>query len=205
MFKRIFEAVREIQRIGFRPLLALCGPCSNVSTRPVAPRQVCSYRRRPSSEAAGRRGALSRLDARHGEHAAAGGGLDPLQRGARAVEPGGEARARAVGIVFVATALVLPLAAALCLFPLLGVALNGTSSIIYGTVGELAPAERRARAFSIFYTLSIGSGALSPTLYGALSDAVGVPSAMLCVAALVLLTIPLTLPLRPALRALARG
>ncbi len=31
------------------------------------------------------------------------------------------------------------------------------SSVLYGTVAELVPAERRARAFGIFYTCTIGA------------------------------------------------
>ena len=62
---------------------------------------------------------------------------------------------------------------ALILLPLLGVMLNGTSSVLYGTVPELAPAGRVERAFAVFYTCTIGSGALAPVLYGRLGDAAG--------------------------------
>ena len=65
----------------------------------------------------------------------------------------------------------LPLAAALAVLPLIGVALNGTSSVLYGTVPELVMPERRARAFGIFYTGTIGAGALAPAIYGLVSDA----------------------------------
>ena len=60
----------------------------------------------------------------------------------------------------------LPLDLGLILLPAIGVALNGTSSVLYGTVPELVPAQRRERAFGVFYTGAIGSGALSPVLYG---------------------------------------
>jgi MFS transporter, FSR family, fosmidomycin resistance protein len=94
----------------------------------------------------------------------------------------------------------LPLVAGLAVLPLIGVALNGTSSVLYGTVPELVAPERRGHAFSIFYTGTIGAGALSPALYGLASDAVGVPRMMVMIAAVVLLTLPLTWALRPALR-----
>jgi len=97
----------------------------------------------------------------------------------------------------------LPLEGGLILLPLIGVALNGTSSVLYGTVAELVPGERRARAFGIFYTCTIGAGAIAPFLYGLFSDAVGVPTALVTVALVVLLVLPLTLTLRPALRRLA--
>ncbi|MEN6566012.1 MAG: MFS transporter, partial [Veillonellales bacterium] len=53
---------------------------------------------------------------------------------------------------------------------LLGVALNGTSSVLYGSVPELVPEGNRQQAFAIFYTATIASGAFSPWLYGAASD-----------------------------------
>ena len=94
----------------------------------------------------------------------------------------------------------LPLFAGLIVLPLIGVALNGTSSVLYGTVPELVAPERRQRAFGIFYTGGIGAGALSPVLYGLVSDLIDVPVMMLLVAAVVLATLPLTWALRPALR-----
>ena len=102
----------------------------------------------------------------------------------------------ALGIVAL---LPLSLEAALVLLPLVGVALNGTSSVLYGSVPDLVEPARRQRAFGIFYTGTIGAGAISPALYGLLGDAVGVPSALVVVAAVVLLTLPITLALRPAL------
>ncbi len=90
----------------------------------------------------------------------------------------------------------LPIGAALALLPVIGVALNGTSSVLYGTVPELVSAERRERAFGVFYTGTIGAGALSPALYGLFSDAIGLSAAMLLVAAVVLLTLPLAWQLR---------
>jgi len=104
----------------------------------------------------------------------------------------------AVGILAL---LPLPLGAGLAVLPLIGVALNGTSSVLYGTVPELVAPERRRRAFSIFYTGAIGAGALSPVLYGLASDAMDVPAMMGLVAAVVLVTLPLAWALRPALQA----
>jgi MFS family permease len=104
----------------------------------------------------------------------------------------------ALGIVAL---LPLPLEAALVLLPVVGVALNGTSSVLYGSVPDLVEPARRRRAFSIFYTGTIGAGAISPAIYGLLGDAVGVPTALIVVAALVLVTLPVTLVLRPVLAA----
>jgi hypothetical protein len=93
----------------------------------------------------------------------------------------------------------LPLGAALLLLPLIGIALNGTSSVLYGSVPSLVATDSRTRALSIFYTGTIGSGAIAPTLYGAVGDAFGVFKALTFVAIMVLLTLPLAAFLRPAL------
>ncbi len=96
----------------------------------------------------------------------------------------------------------LPLDGALVLLPLIGVALNGTSSVLYGSVPDLVPPQWRTRALSIFYTGTIGSGAIAPILFGRAGDALGVWHALTLVAAFVLLTLPLSTLLRGAL---ARG
>src|SRR5438067_12914604 len=54
----------------------------------------------------------------------------------------------------------LPLQAALVVLPLIGVALSGTSSVLYGSVPDLVEARWRTRALSTFYTGTIGSGAI---------------------------------------------
>jgi MFS transporter, FSR family, fosmidomycin resistance protein len=101
--------------------------------------------------------------------------------------------------VLILVLLPLPLPAAMMLLPVIGIALNGTSSVLYGSVPSLVAPEWRTRALSIFYTGTIGSGALAPTLYGAFGDAFGVWKALMLVAVMVLLTLPLAALLRPAL------
>jgi FSR family fosmidomycin resistance protein-like MFS transporter len=94
--------------------------------------------------------------------------------------------------------LALPVTPALFLLPILGIALNGTSSVLYGTVAELVAPERRARVYGLFYTIGIGTGALAPPLFGLLSDAAGVPVTLAVLAAVVLATLPLAHLLRSA-------
>lgn len=96
----------------------------------------------------------------------------------------------------IASAIVLPLDGAMILAPILGIALNGTSSVLCGSIAELVPEEYSNRAFSVYYTVAIGSGAVAPTIFGALGDLAGVRYATVFVALFCLLTIPLTLPLR---------
>jgi MFS family permease len=99
----------------------------------------------------------------------------------------------AVGILALSQ---LPLQAALVLLPLLGVALNGTSSVLYGSVPDLVEPRWRTRALSIFYTGTIGSGAIAPVLFGRLGDLLGVWPTLTLVALFVLLTLPIAWLLR---------
>ena len=110
--------------------------------------------------------------------------------------------ATAAGIL----ALLLPLSptVSLLLLPPIGLALNGTSSVLYGTVAELVTPERRARAFGLFYTFTIGAGAIAPMAYGFLGDAIGLERAIAVVACVVLLVLPLTILLRPAVARIER-
>jgi MFS family permease len=114
---------------------------------------------------------------------------------------------RTVVLTEVATAVAIlailasPLPVALgVLFPL-GVALNGTSSVLYGTVADLVMPERRSRAYGLYYTLSVGASALAPSAYGLVSDAAGVAATLAIVSAVVLVTVPLCFALRPTVAA----
>jgi FSR family fosmidomycin resistance protein-like MFS transporter len=100
--------------------------------------------------------------------------------------------------------LVLPDLAAYLLLPLIGVALNGTSSALYATIGDLVDRERLPRAFGLFYTLGSTCGLVAPLALGMLGDRIGVADAMLVTAALAFLTLPACLVLRPALQSLRR-
>ncbi|MGH7275914.1 MAG: MFS transporter [Candidatus Rokuibacteriota bacterium] len=110
--------------------------------------------------------------------------------------------ATAIGIVAVVAA---PLPVALAILLPLGIALNGTSSVLYATVADLVTADRRSRAYGLYYTLSIGASASAPSVYGLLGDAVGVPATLLTVAVVVLVTIPLCLVLRASVAEPARA
>lgn len=88
-------------------------------------------------------------------------------------------------------AVLLPFSVTMVSLPLLGLALNGTSSVLYGVVPELAAAGKHEQAFALFYTATIGGGALAPVVFGRLGDMTGVPSAVMLLAATLLITLPL--------------
>ena len=101
---------------------------------------------------------------------------------------------------FILLAIWLPLAGMMAILPLLGLALNGTSSVLYGTVPELAAPGQREHAFALFYTGTIGGGALSPVVFGRLGDVAGMPSALMALASILLLTLPLSWRVQQGLR-----
>jgi MFS-type transporter involved in bile tolerance (Atg22 family) len=96
----------------------------------------------------------------------------------------------------------LPLWAALALLPVLGAALNGTSSVLYATVAEFVDPTRHSRAFGLFYTVGMASGAVSPIIFGVVSDMAGVSVALAIIGLAALFTVPFCLMLR---RSLNRG
>jgi MFS family permease len=98
-----------------------------------------------------------------------------------------------------------PLPVALGVLIPLGIALNGTSSVLYGTVADLVSSEHRSRAYGLYYTLTVGASALAPTTWGLVGDVAGVPTTLSLVGVVVLATIPLCFALRPAVAAPARG
>ena len=104
----------------------------------------------------------------------------------------------ATAVLIVAT-LFTPLTPTMLLLPLLGIFLNGTSSVLYGTVPELAPAGDHGRAFALFYTGVIGSGGLAPIAYGAIADHSSRTIGALAAAATAALIVPMSLRLRSSL------
>jgi MFS transporter, FSR family, fosmidomycin resistance protein len=105
----------------------------------------------------------------------------------------------------ISAVLVLPLAPTLVLLPMLGIMLNGTSSVLYGTVPELAPSGRTEQAFAIFYTGTIGAGATAPILFGVLGDHIGAHGAIMATAITAAVILPLAIVLAPRLRAMERA
>jgi MFS family permease len=104
----------------------------------------------------------------------------------------------ATATIIMAT-LVLPLQPMLFILPVLGIFLNGTSSVLYGTVPDLAPKGDTGRAFALFYTGVSGAGGLAPIAYGVIADhsseIIGISASALTA----LVIVPLILWLRPAL------
>ena len=57
-------------------------------------------------------------------------------------------------------------------------------------VAEFVDPKRHSRAFGLFYTLGIGAGAVSPPVFGLLSDTYGVPASIATLGLIAFVTLP---------------
>ena len=107
------------------------------------------------------------------------------------------------GLTAVALALSLaaPPVAMAPLMLVLGVGLNGTSSILYATVADFVPARRRARLYGVYYTTNEGGTILAPPLYGFIGELFSLNVAMLAMAVATAAILPVSLTLRKHLAA----
>jgi FSR family fosmidomycin resistance protein-like MFS transporter len=94
---------------------------------------------------------------------------------------------------------------AFILLPILGIFLQGSTSITYGLVGDLVHADRTSRGFALIYSVSSLSGLLGPIFFGVLGDRFGIETTMGAMALISLLAVPPILLLRPKTVASAMG
>ena len=78
------------------------------------------------------------------------------------------------------------------LLPFVGVVLNGTSSVLYATVAEIISPGGRSRGYGLYYAITLGAGAVSPVIYGMVTDLLGLTFSLVCIALMASLTIPLS-------------
>jgi MFS family permease len=103
----------------------------------------------------------------------------------------------ATGCGILAT-LALPGAVSFLLLPLIGVVLNGTSSVLYATLGDFVEPDRLPRAFGLFYTLGSLCGIAAPLGYGLVGDFYGIETAFAIIGIAIFLTVPLAALMKPA-------
>ncbi len=94
----------------------------------------------------------------------------------------------AIGIMFVCYA---PGNISFFLLPLVGIFLQGSSTITYGTVSNLVHKKQQSRGFSIIYTIAGSASFVGPTIFGLIIDSLGFKVMMITMATLVLVTLPL--------------
>ncbi len=85
---------------------------------------------------------------------------------------------------------------AFLMLPVLGMFLQGSTTITYGAISDLISAEKQSRGFAMIYTVSSLSAIIGPTVFGVLSDHAGLDTALLTMAIVSLLAIPPSLLLK---------
>jgi len=88
---------------------------------------------------------------------------------------------------------ILPLSYLYFFLPVLGAALNGTSSVLYGTVADFVDPSRIGRTFGLFYTFVEVAGAVTPPIMGVVSDRLGVEDSIRLLGWIALTTVPMAL------------
>ena len=88
------------------------------------------------------------------------------------------------------------------LMVLIGIGLNGTSSVLYATVAEFVPPGRRGRFYGFFYTTNEIGTVAAPLAYGLVADLFSLRATMLAMGAATAAILPASLTLR---RHLARA
>jgi MFS family permease len=99
------------------------------------------------------------------------------------------------GIVVI---LVSPTLVAFAILPLLGVVLQGSSTVTYGAVADLVHRDRQSRGFAFIYSVSSAGGITGPIIFGMIGDRFGLGPAMLAMACTVLVTVPVSALMRTA-------
>lgn len=82
------------------------------------------------------------------------------------------------------------------ILPLIGIVLNGTSSVLYATVAEIISPESRSRGYGLYYAITLGCGAISPIFFGFLAQFLSLSFTIMSTALMVLFTLPLSRYLR---------
>ena len=88
------------------------------------------------------------------------------------------------------------------LLPLVGVFLQGSSSITYGTVSNLVHTQQQSRGFAIEYTVTNSASVVGSAIFGLIIDSLGFKVTMTIMATLILVTLPLCYLLKLALERL---
>jgi len=94
--------------------------------------------------------------------------------------------ATALGILAL---IAVPALGAFIILPFLGMFLQGSTSITYGNVTDLIEANKQSRGFAIVYSFSGLASVIGPVLFGLVSDAMGLNTAMGVMAGVALLAI----------------
>ncbi|MBN19158.1 MAG: hypothetical protein CL758_06795 [Chloroflexi bacterium] len=74
----------------------------------------------------------------------------------------------------------------------LGIGLNGTSSVFYGSVARVTDIKQRGKYFGIYYTATEGMGSISPLIFGIISDIFNIQVTIYLIFVICLSVIPIS-------------
>ena len=74
--------------------------------------------------------------------------------------------------------------------PLLGLAIQGSSTVTYGSVSEFVDEKKQSRGYSLIYSLSSASSVIGPFIFGYVGDVFGLSWLFITLAILVAITLP---------------
>lgn len=83
---------------------------------------------------------------------------------------------------------ILPALPTLLLLPVIGLAVQGSSTVTYGAVSDFIQRGRQSRGYALIYTLSSLSAVIGPLLFGGLADLYGLEMSLILLAVLTSLT-----------------
>ncbi len=81
----------------------------------------------------------------------------------------------------------------------LGIGLNGTSSVLYSTVSSFVPTRTRPRAYGYYYTITETGGTIAPIIYGRVADLLNIKLAVTIMSGVTAMILPASLALRKPL------
>ncbi len=85
----------------------------------------------------------------------------------------------------------LPAFWALAILPLVGIVVQGSSTVTYGSVADYLHQDRQARGYALIYSLANGSSVTGPFVFGLLADSLGLIQSMHLLSLLLIATIVL--------------
>lgn len=91
----------------------------------------------------------------------------------------------------IAAVLLAPTLIAYFLLPFLGLVLQGSSTITYGSVADMFYEARASRGFAAIYTIASGASVSGPVIFGVIGDRFGLAPALFAMAFAVLASLPL--------------
>ena len=94
-------------------------------------------------------------------------------------------------ILGVVATITLPAPTLLMLLPLIGLAVQGSSTVTYGSVADFVHEQRHSRGYALIYTSGSCASVVGPFLFGLIADDVGLLAAFWLLVVLTVLSIPM--------------